>query len=83
MVSFMCILVWGIYCGIALYFVIFFYTKHIIWYMVPSSLDDPAKSTLPSTPLPSNPSWSIEVIRIVTYITLVNSYILHFFQSFG
>ena len=33
-------------------------TKHITWHMVPSFLYDHAKRALPSTPLPSNPSWS-------------------------
>ena len=41
-----------------LYFVTCLDTKHIKWHMVPSFLYDRAKSALPRTPLPPNPSWS-------------------------
>ena len=44
-----------------LYFVTCLDTKHITWHsMVPLFLNDQAKSALPSTPLPSNPSWSTD-----------------------
>ena len=43
-----------------LYFITCFDTKHIAWHRVPSFLYDDAKSALPGTPLPSNPSWSID-----------------------
>ena len=43
-----------------LYFVTCLDTKHITLHMVPSFLYDHAKSALPGTPLPSNPSWSTD-----------------------
>ena len=52
---------WGIYCGMGLYFVTCLDTKHITCHMVPKFLYDRAKSALPGTPLPSNPSWSTAV----------------------
>ena len=57
-VNFMFILVWGIYCGMGLYFVICLDATHITPYMVPSFLYGCTKSALPSTPLPSNTSCS-------------------------
>ena len=45
-------------CGMGLYFVTCLDTKHITCHMVPKFLYDHAKSALPSTPLPSNPSGS-------------------------
>ena len=48
---------WGIYCEMGLYFVTCLDAKHITWHMVPLFLYDQAKSALPGTSLPSNPSW--------------------------
>ena len=59
-VSSRCIPVQGIYCGMGLFFITCLDTMDIKWHMVPSFLYDHAKSALPSTPLPSNPSWSTE-----------------------